>query len=65
MGVNRRIMLASLPRSIDDLTKTARDEPEAFKVISESVDRFKGHAEALLEFAQVATKRLEAAEKQR
>jgi hypothetical protein len=61
-GLERRYTLLALSRDSEALAKLSIDSPDAFGSMREAVERFKGHASALLEAAEAASVRMYAAD---
>ena len=54
IGIQRRIALAVLTMSADELTKASQEDPSTYAEIREAVEVFKTHAQAMLDAADVA-----------
>jgi hypothetical protein len=57
-GLERRLVLVALSRDSETLAKLSIDSPDAFGSMREAVERFKGHASALLEATEAASVRM-------
>lgn len=57
-GIDRRIALIVLTRDSEALGKMSVDSPDAFGEMRKAVERFKAHAQGLLEAAEAASIRM-------
>lgn len=61
-GQVRRVCLATMGRSLEDLNECSKRDPETFKVLVTASNEFRDHAKALLELANAAVFRLSLAD---
>lgn len=57
-GQVRRVCLATMGKSLEELNDCSKRDPETFKVLVNASNEFRDHAKALLELANAAVFRL-------
>lgn len=58
VGQIRRVCLASMSKSLEELNECSKRDPETFKELANAAKEFRDHAKALLEVANSAVFRL-------